>query len=311
MLKGFLMSSFPTKMQADPKLGKEIDYAERYLSHCKQSLVETRAAFASAGSASNPEVCMRHTSRPHRADRLCARAALLLVAGARLAAEIEISRALCTGAVNSTESNRSEAGGDCWPGDRGRSVLRGLHHAAARAQLSRSRSAVVQEDQESVVERARLVAEVERLDLPAGALDSLIDRLGGKAAVAEMPGRRGRMVRTADGKRFAHESRSKTGASDIELVNVGERNAFMEVRPLHGARCLRHSHARPHNQQMPRMPTITRALSHCARYRRPAGPQTDRSHLRCRIDWHLSPGRQASDQSTPPLSHHARIAMVS
>ena len=43
-----------------------------------------------------------------------------------------------------------------------------------------------------MVERGRLLQEAAELPLPPGALDSLIDRLGGKRAVAEMTGRKGR-----------------------------------------------------------------------------------------------------------------------
>lgn len=87
-------------------------------------------------------------------------------------------------------------------------------------------------DEESVVERARLLEEARGLGLPAGALDLLIDQLGGKGAVAEMTGRKGRMVRSADSRRFAYEQRGRGECGELEMLNVEERNAFMEVGPL-------------------------------------------------------------------------------
>ena len=60
----------------------------------------------------------------------------------------------------------------------------------------------------------------------------MIDKLGGKRCVAEMTGRKGRMVRTADNRRFVYELRAKAEGSELELLNVAERNAFMEGRKL-------------------------------------------------------------------------------
>jgi hypothetical protein len=73
---------------------------------------------------------------------------------------------------------------------------------------------------------------VNALELPPAALDVLIDELGGKKAVAEMTGRKSRMVRSADGRRFVLEARAKPESSEMENLNVSERNAFMDGKKL-------------------------------------------------------------------------------
>jgi hypothetical protein len=74
--------------------------------------------------------------------------------------------------------------------------------------------------------------QVNALELPPAALDVLIDELGGKKAVAEMTGRKSRMVRSADGRRFVLEARAKPESSEMENLNVSERNAFMDGKKL-------------------------------------------------------------------------------
>ncbi|KAH9259562.1 hypothetical protein BASA81_001983 [Batrachochytrium salamandrivorans] len=100
---------------------------------------------------------------------------------------------------------------------------------------------------ECVRMRDQLIERLEALNLPAGALDTLIDRLGGKDQVAEMTGRSHRLVRSlANPQRFELEKRLDCSFEDGEggdeeeqwwtdsdttksiSVNVLEKNAFLK-----------------------------------------------------------------------------------
>nr|XP_012601196.1 protein strawberry notch homolog 2 isoform X2 [Microcebus murinus] len=84
------------------------------------------------------------------------------------------------------------------------------------------------------VERLKqdLLAKVRLLgrDLPHNTLDKLIDGLGGPAQVAEMTGRKGRIVSRPDGT-VAFESRAEQGLS-IDHVNLREKQRFMSGEKL-------------------------------------------------------------------------------
>ena len=62
--------------------------------------------------------------------------------------------------------------------------------------------------------------------LPPNTLDQLIDDLGGTECVAEMTGRKGRVVTTDDGS-IQYESRSEQDIP-LEIMNLAEKQRFMD-----------------------------------------------------------------------------------
>lgn len=62
--------------------------------------------------------------------------------------------------------------------------------------------------------------------LPPNTLDELIDELGGPEAVAEMTGRKGRVVSTEDGQ-VHFEARTENDVS-LEMLNLVEKQRFMD-----------------------------------------------------------------------------------
>ncbi|KAL0818579.1 hypothetical protein ABMA28_009017 [Loxostege sticticalis] len=85
----------------------------------------------------------------------------------------------------------------------------------------------------SAIERAcsmkeELLAAIERLGrrLPPNTLDQLVDELGGTDNVAEMTGRKGRVVQTEDGQ-ILYESRSEADVP-LETLNLTEKQRFMD-----------------------------------------------------------------------------------
>uniref|UniRef100_A0A182MXI7 TLC domain-containing protein n=1 Tax=Anopheles dirus TaxID=7168 RepID=A0A182MXI7_9DIPT len=73
-----------------------------------------------------------------------------------------------------------------------------------------------------------LLGKIERLGdrLPANTLDQLIDELGGPDNVAEMTGRKGRVVQNDDGS-IQYESRSEQDVP-LETLNITEKQRFMD-----------------------------------------------------------------------------------
>ncbi len=64
-------------------------------------------------------------------------------------------------------------------------------------------------------------------ELPANTLDHLIDELGGPSLVAEMTGRKGRVVMNDKTGEFKYESRSTDESVSLELLNCTEKDRFM------------------------------------------------------------------------------------
>ncbi|XP_065173122.1 protein strawberry notch isoform X2 [Atheta coriaria] len=76
--------------------------------------------------------------------------------------------------------------------------------------------------------KEHLLQQIERLGekLPPNTLDQLIDELGGPENVAEMTGRKGRVVQTEDGG-IQYESRSENDVP-LETLNLTEKQRFMD-----------------------------------------------------------------------------------
>ncbi|CAB3359035.1 Hypothetical predicted protein [Cloeon dipterum] len=76
--------------------------------------------------------------------------------------------------------------------------------------------------------KEELLAAIERLGdkLPPNTLDQLIDELGGPENVAEMTGRKGRVVQNEDGS-IQYESRSEADVP-LETLNLTEKQRFMD-----------------------------------------------------------------------------------
>ncbi|KAL4001691.1 P-loop containing NTP hydrolase pore-1 family protein [Acanthocheilonema viteae] len=81
--------------------------------------------------------------------------------------------------------------------------------------------------------KAELLAAVERLSprLPPNTLDQLIDELGGPEYVAEMTGRKGRVVCREDGD-VEYELRHAGADVPLELMNMDEKDKFMKGEKL-------------------------------------------------------------------------------
>uniref|UniRef100_A0A4W3J8R5 Protein strawberry notch homolog 1 n=1 Tax=Callorhinchus milii TaxID=7868 RepID=A0A4W3J8R5_CALMI len=96
----------------------------------------------------------------------------------------------------------------------------------------RDESSDGEDGDQDAVERAQqmkreLLDKLERLaeDLPPNTLDELIDELGGPDNVAEMTGRKGRVVSNDDGS-ISYESRSELDVP-VEILNITEKQRFM------------------------------------------------------------------------------------
>ncbi|CAH1780986.1 unnamed protein product, partial [Owenia fusiformis] len=108
------------------------------------------------------------------------------------------------------------------------------HFPTVIAVVPNSMSAVneVKEDDWSVTAKTMLLDFAKKIDLPNSPLDDITDQLGGPEAVAEMTGRRGRIVRHNPGDVPAYELRASDNLAGLESLNVKERNLFMSGKKL-------------------------------------------------------------------------------
>ncbi|XP_017785168.1 PREDICTED: protein strawberry notch isoform X2 [Nicrophorus vespilloides] len=106
-----------------------------------------------------------------------------------------------------TQNNKSNGGGQ---------MVRGPNYAPPKDAIERACNM-----------KEELLHAIERLGekLPPNTLDQLIDELGGPENVAEMTGRKGRVVQTEDG--IQYESRSEHDVP-LETLNLTEKQRFMD-----------------------------------------------------------------------------------
>ncbi|KAL4431062.1 hypothetical protein ABPG75_006318 [Micractinium tetrahymenae] len=88
-----------------------------------------------------------------------------------------------------------------------------------------------EEDPTSVELKAAVLERVAALDLPPNFLDELVDKLGGPSQVAEMTGRKARVVRDDRG-RGVYQLRAKPDSNEMDSLNIKEKQAFMDGRKL-------------------------------------------------------------------------------
>jgi hypothetical protein len=72
---------------------------------------------------------------------------------------------------------------------------------------------------------------IDALALPPNFLDTLIEKLGGPKAVAEMTGRKGRVVRDSRGHGM-YELRAKPDSSEMDSLNVKEAGVVLPALGL-------------------------------------------------------------------------------
>uniref|UniRef100_A0A3Q2P2F5 Protein strawberry notch homolog 1 n=1 Tax=Fundulus heteroclitus TaxID=8078 RepID=A0A3Q2P2F5_FUNHE len=101
---------------------------------------------------------------------------------------------------------------------------------AAWCQTESQESCLTSQDSVELAQKMKkqLLEQLEGLaeDLPPNTLDELIDELGGPENVAEMTGRKGRVVSNDDGS-ITYESRSELDVP-VEILNLTEKQRFMD-----------------------------------------------------------------------------------
>ena len=86
-------------------------------------------------------------------------------------------------------------------------------------------------DPTAVQLKEEMLRRINELRLPPNFLDELIDALGGKHAVAEMTGRKARVVRDHR-HRPVYELRAKPDSSEMDSLNIKEKEAFLAGKKL-------------------------------------------------------------------------------
>ncbi|KAK7504954.1 hypothetical protein BaRGS_00003982 [Batillaria attramentaria] len=113
------------------------------------------------------------------------------------------------------------------------SVCRELLSRFVRAEFPTKKVGATEEDEWSVKAKQMLLEFAAKIKLPDSPLDELIDKLGGADQVAEMTGRRARIVRRWPQSKPVYEQRALQGKDNsLENLNVKERNMFMEGKKL-------------------------------------------------------------------------------
>lgn len=107
--------------------------------------------------------------------------------------------------------------------------------ASAEGLLRETKDKILAMRHEALERKRRLKELVSSLDLPTNPLDDLIDRLGGPTMVAEMTGRKSRLVRDMETGTVRFEPRNASGVekgATLEMINVHERELFLDGAKL-------------------------------------------------------------------------------
>ncbi|XP_078614112.1 uncharacterized protein LOC144883439 isoform X1 [Branchiostoma floridae x Branchiostoma japonicum] len=77
-----------------------------------------------------------------------------------------------------------------------------------------------------------LLGFADKMELPNSPLDEIIDQLGGPQCVAEMTGRRGRVVRKTPKSQPQYVLRDSDTTGDMDSLNIREKTSFMDGKKL-------------------------------------------------------------------------------
>ncbi|XP_071502207.1 uncharacterized protein [Diadema antillarum] len=89
-----------------------------------------------------------------------------------------------------------------------------------------------EEDEWCMQAKELLMGFTNKIDLPNSPIDDIIDQLGGSSSVAEMTGRRGRVIRVRQGQDAVQYQLRVGDSGDVDSLNVQERNQFMRGSKL-------------------------------------------------------------------------------